>query len=218
MSGNMNGTSIKYLQRKAKMDTYDNISNLQNMQDIQYGAMHNLQHEQGHGSAHMVQQAQHHPYYNSQNNYGYPKYLPKSNDNYTNSQNYSECININPNMEDLANDISENINTHNNNNLKSNALSSVSEEETETEIETNAQTMNNKGILSNVPKTFRDPLVILILFVILSQPYIKNLIGNYIKQINPDNTGKVSITGIVIYGVILATLFIVTKKLIKHFT
>lgn len=67
-------------------------------------------------------------------------------------------------------------------------------------------------ITSYIPDGLKDPLIILVLFVILSQPVIRETIGTYIKQINPDIEGKVSLTGVIIYGIILATLYYLVKR------
>lgn len=68
-------------------------------------------------------------------------------------------------------------------------------------------------ISSYIPEGLKDPLLILILFILLSQPVVRETIGSYVKQINPDMEGKVSLTGIVIYGIILAALYYIIKKL-----
>lgn len=68
------------------------------------------------------------------------------------------------------------------------------------------------NITSYIPEGLKDPLIILVLFVILSQPVVRETIGTYIKQINPDIEGKVSLTGVVIYGIILATLYYLVKR------
>ena len=65
---------------------------------------------------------------------------------------------------------------------------------------------------SYIPQILREPLIILILFIILSQPMVKDTIGKYIKQIVPDDEGKVSFAGIVIYGAILSSLFLLIKQ------
>ena len=70
----------------------------------------------------------------------------------------------------------------------------------------------NNSLLSKIPARLREPLIIIILFVLLSLPFVKNNIGKYIKQINPDATGNVPLIGIVIYGMIFAGLFDVMKR------
>jgi len=79
-------------------------------------------------------------------------------------------------------------------------------------VSDNTNELSNINILNNIPLIFRDPLIIVILFVILSQPLIKETLGKYIKQINPDSDGKFSFSGILIYGLILALLFMIVKK------
>ena len=66
----------------------------------------------------------------------------------------------------------------------------------------------------NIPTFIRDPLLIWILFIILSQNFIKQLIGKYVKYINPNEEGVVKFTGVVIYGLIFAVLFGLIKFLL----
>ncbi len=71
-----------------------------------------------------------------------------------------------------------------------------------------------QSIVNSIPVIFREPLVIVLIFIILSQPIVKKTIGCYITQINPDADGVVGIYGVIIYGIILSTLFVVAKKFI----
>ena len=66
-----------------------------------------------------------------------------------------------------------------------------------------------------IPEFIRDPLLIWIIFILLSQNFIKQLIGKYVKQINPNEEGVVSFMGVVIYGLIFAVLFGVLKFLLN---
>ena len=66
-----------------------------------------------------------------------------------------------------------------------------------------------------IPEFIRDPLLIWIIFILLSQNFIKQLIGKYIKQINPNEEGVVSFIGVVIYGLIFAVLFGLIKFLLN---
>ena len=45
-------------------------------------------------------------------------------------------------------------------------------------------------------------------------PYKKNYVGQYINRINQDSNGKVSNTGVIMYGLLLATIFAVLKFLL----
>lgn len=66
---------------------------------------------------------------------------------------------------------------------------------------------------SYLPDWFKEMLLILIIYIILSQNLVKGFFGKYIKYINPANDGNVPFIGIVIYGIILAVIYIVLKKL-----
>ena len=66
-----------------------------------------------------------------------------------------------------------------------------------------------------IPEFIRDPLLIWIIFILLSQNFIKQLIGKYVKQINPNEDGVVSFMGVVIYGLIFAVLFGLIKFLLN---
>ena len=66
-----------------------------------------------------------------------------------------------------------------------------------------------------IPEFVRDPLLIWIIFILLSQNFIKQLIGKYVKQINPNEEGVVTFMGVVIYGLIFAVLFGLIKFLLN---
>ena len=86
--------------------------------------------------------------------------------------------------------------------------------ETEEEVSKVSSKVDNGGLLSNVPELLREPLIIIVLYSILSHPKVKDIISKYIPQINlsPDSTGY--LVGVVFYGVLLATLYGIVKKLI----
>jgi hypothetical protein len=66
----------------------------------------------------------------------------------------------------------------------------------------------------SIPSNLKDPLLLLIIFVILSQSSVRQLFGKYISYINPDEEGVVSLMGIVIYGIILVAIYMLIKKLL----
>jgi len=63
-------------------------------------------------------------------------------------------------------------------------------------------------------KIFTEFLLLLTLYVVLSQPFVVSFASNYIYQLNPTDDGTISMTGIIIYGFILTLLFMVLRKLI----
>lgn len=185
----MSGTSIQDLHQREQMEQMENMRRMQELQQMQYGGMQNHQYEQGHNSAHVIQQAQHNPYYESQ-------HVPPD-----------RCPTNFDNMENLARDISDNLPADN----FSAGVSDVPEEEDIIIAEP-----ENGGYLSKVPKMLREPLIIVVLFIILSQPIIRDNIAKYVRQINPDLDGKVPFVGILIYGIIFAVLFVVAKKFLMN--
>lgn len=67
---------------------------------------------------------------------------------------------------------------------------------------------------SSMPNIMKEFVLIVIIYLILSSEIVRKAIGNYIREINPDVTGNVSWLGILIYGIVLATLFIILKRFI----
>lgn len=59
----------------------------------------------------------------------------------------------------------------------------------------------------------KDFLILFILYFILSQEMIKDFFAKYFNCLNPDEEGKIGVQGVIIYGLILATLFIIFKKM-----
>lgn len=197
----MLGTTISNLNKKDSSDYYDNIRNLQDMGQTNYNAGQNMHYEQGHNAAHQMHQAQQQPYYNIPNALPYPQQGQPSKQapGYLTPKEQQKLAQEILDMEELAKDI--------NDNLPDDTFASVSESEDQS-------SSGSLHLLSNIPSLFREPIVILLLYILLSQASVKDTIGTYIKQINPDVEGKVSFAGVLIYGVIFAALFALVKKFI----
>lgn len=179
------GTSIYDLQKKRGI-------NWENQQDMnQYENLKRLQQMQYNN----MQNLQYDQGYNAVHNIHQIQqspYYKLMNDNYTEQTH----------MEDLARDISNNM-------PSDNFISGISEIS-----EDKITNKSDGGIIYGIPEILREPLILVILYVILSLPVVRENIGKHIKQINPDVEGKVSFTGILIYGIILATLFALVKRLL----
>ncbi|CAH6421500.1 Hypothetical protein KVN_LOCUS313 [uncultured virus] len=80
--------------------------------------------------------------------------------------------------------------------------------------EDNIKKQIKQNYMSMIPNVIKEPIILIIIYVILSQSFVKNGIGKYIKQINPDENGNISLIGIIIYGTILAVLFMFAKKIL----
>jgi len=57
-------------------------------------------------------------------------------------------------------------------------------------------------------------IIILSLYVVMSQPFVISFLSKYINQLNPNENGEASMAGIVIYGFILAVLFLIVRKIV----
>ena len=116
-------------------------------------------------------------------------------------QNYNHEY---PNMEELALNLNQDLdeplnkkkkNNNNNNNIKSKKKKELT-------------------LFSRARNYVQDPLLLIIVYVIMSQSFIISLISNYITVIKKDTNGKHSILGLFIYGTIITSIFYTTKNLI----
>ena len=196
MSGSMNGTSINDLDMSggmsgmaSSMPSMQDVQDIQRMQDMQYDTMQMRQGEESHNSVNRIEQGQHNPYYDIPG-LKYPQDPMLGN------------MDDMGDIEDLARDIGDN--------LPSQAKSGYEEFDSDVSEEED----KSSGFLSWLPPAVLESLILIFIFVILSQPIVRDTLGKYIKQINPDTSGSVSTLGVVIYGTILAVLFQLSKKLL----
>jgi len=104
---------------------------------------------------------------------------------------------IDVDIEDLARDINDNI----------------PDDSFSTATEHNDVVASKFGLLNYLPEMFRRPFIVFTVFLILSQPVVRNTFARYIGQLNPNETGEVPFSGIVIYGLIFAILYAVFERL-----
>lgn len=60
----------------------------------------------------------------------------------------------------------------------------------------------------------KEFIILFGVYFLLSQEMIKDLFAQYFTSLNPDDSGKVHVKGVIIYGLILTVLFMVLKKFI----
>lgn len=63
-------------------------------------------------------------------------------------------------------------------------------------------------------KTFLEFILLLTLFVIMSQPFVIKMMSSYIQQLNPSDDDQVPFSGILIYGLLLSLLFFASRNLL----
>lgn len=153
-----------------------------------YNNMQKSQNEISHNDASRIQQAQHNPYY------GHPQ--PDNNSIAELSKNINDNLPLLDTYEQMPNEyFQEDPNTPSGTPAPPRAPAPSSP-------------------LSFIPPDWRDPLLILVIFIILSQPAIRDGFGKYIKYINCDENGRVPFIGVLIYGIILVSIFMLSKKFI----
>ena len=154
-----------------------NKNNLRNSQDIaqaNYEIGQSMQYEQGHNAAHQMHQAQQIPYYDMSvvNKQTYPQFINYSGQPIQHLQKQVPGCRKHKgekmekgeiDIEELAKDI--------NDNLTEDTFTSIPES---TEDQHQSSSLN---LLSSVPTVFKEPLIILILFIILSQSAVKDTLG-----------------------------------------
>lgn len=62
--------------------------------------------------------------------------------------------------------------------------------------------------------TILEPILLLTLFVIMSQPFVIEKSSEYIKFLNPDENNTIPLIGIVIYGSLLVFMFMILRFLL----
>lgn len=70
------------------------------------------------------------------------------------------------------------------------------------------------GVVKKIPVFLREPLIIVVIYVILSLDVVKRTLASYIPQLKPSADGGVMFVGIVIYAMIIAISYAVIKKLL----
>lgn len=198
------GTSIQDLQRSEKQEQFDDLRRLNDVQLSKFGSMQNQQHEIGHDVEYNNHQAQQIPYYDMADVKDYPQWLPKPPQEVPARARAppQQRHQPEPDIEDLALDISNSLPTDTVN---------ITVNDMREDFEDNK---SGGGYLSFIPEILREPLIILVLFILLSEAFVQENIGKYIPQVNPCSEGKVSRVGVVIYGIVLVILYMILKKLL----
>src|SRR5690606_15700402 len=75
---------------------------------------------------------------------------------------------------------------------------------------------NSSHFQHNFGMTIIEPLLLLTIYVIMSQPFVINFASHYVEQLNPSDDGSTPLSGILIYGIILVILFMVLRKIFQY--
>jgi hypothetical protein len=96
---------------------------------------------------------------------------------------------------------------------KSSRLTDDSENDTDEEDNPKIK-KKNQSYGSYIPTLLKEPLLLLIIYIIMSQSFVKKAITTYVPQLENNLDGSKTFLGIVMYGAILAVLFTLFKKIL----
>lgn len=149
--------------------------------------------------------------------------IQKFNDN---DSHYSvESIKTSTDLREMINDINTNIKKQPNQNdsvnveLKNKHIKNKKSEESNDEeikkMKKEKKEKKDKCKKIEYDDYIYDFILLFIIFMLMSQQFVKNFIGTYIKAININESGVVPFSGVVIYGLIFVSLFISSKIFIN---
>lgn len=68
---------------------------------------------------------------------------------------------------------------------------------------------DNNGIMSKIPEKFREPLIIVVIYVVLSFPTVRQFFAKYLPRLNEGDEN--SLVGLIVYGCVFATIFTIAR-------
>jgi len=80
-----------------------------------------------------------------------------------------------------------------------------------TETDKEKYKSSSKWYKKLIPNFAKEVLLLIFVYILFSQGFIKKLIGNHITYVNQNTEGNVPFIGVVIYGSILAIFYIIFK-------
>ena len=124
---------------------------------------------------------------------------------------HNNYCNVNSNnqvhMEDLAREINNQLTT------EIQELQDTHDNSDNSDNHENFDASNKYTVYKYIPRYLVNPLIIIFVFYVLSNKHVKKKLELYIPYIREDSPNKQA--GILIYGVLLAALFVLVNKLIK---
>lgn len=121
-------------------------------------------------------------------------------------------------MSRLAKDISHDINNISPEARIQHSQIKNNQDLTQTNVKKENIKKERKKYLSYLPNILLDAFLILILYIILSQPQVIGFFGQYIKILNPDKDCNYPFFGILIYGLMLSVLYILCQSARPYLT
>jgi hypothetical protein len=159
--------------------------------------------------------------------YSKSRQIRSTDDNISHDRN-DDNVSEYSNMRELANDVNnslealeqiENDTRYKKRKNKNTNKNKETKSDTEDEDNQNLPNDESKITLETIEtendylKLFVEFILLLTLYVIMSQPFVVSFASNYIVQLNPNEEGTISMMGIIIYGLIMTLMFFVIRKI-----
>jgi hypothetical protein len=158
---------------------------------------------------------------NLNNTDGTPIGLLRNDLNNDNDSHYSVgSIDTTTDIRNLVNEINTNIKSKKENykeedEIKNIDTNDISDEKKDDDKKKKKKRNKNNKYKVPMEDYLYDFVLLFIIFMLMSQDFVKNFIGSYIKIININEKGVVPISGVATYGVIFVTVFILSKIFIN---
>lgn len=65
-----------------------------------------------------------------------------------------------------------------------------------------------------IPDIVKEPILLTLIYLLMSQSFIKKAVSMHITYLNPNEDGNVSMIGILIYGLIMSIVYMIFKKIL----
>ena len=65
--------------------------------------------------------------------------------------------------------------------------------------------------------TLKDMVLLIVIYIIMSLTFVQKFISSYIPYIQPEENGIIPTTGIIIYGIFFAVIYLISRKLILKY-
>lgn len=85
------------------------------------------------------------------------------------------------------------------------------------DIQVDEKPKPRKNFMETIPEWVKEIVLFVIIYFIFSLGFVKSGLGKYIKYVNPNEEGEMSFIGIIIYGILLISVFLIARYFIlKH--
>jgi hypothetical protein len=156
-------------------------------------------------------QPYYHPEYRHQPNHEIRLGPPEPHDSEDTQSHYSRNT---PNIQNIVADINDAIRHDKKNKTKHKKKKFKNDDSKSDDSHSDENNKNEVSIKSTIASFLKEPILLWVLFIILSIAPVKDMIGKYISVINPDENGVVGMAGVASYGLILVVLFTIIRYFI----